>query len=263
MPFTLAHPALVLPLIRPLRRWLSATGLVVGSMAPDFEYFFRLRSNRGHAHNLLALVWFDLPLSLLVIALVHGVVRKPLVRCLPTVLHDRLGWMAEKPWPLTNLWSARVLLAIAIGSLSHLLWDGFTHIGYIADLLPFLKKIVAGRQLLGWLQLISSVLGLLVVGWAIWRLPKVTGPKRLDHIHRQAFWRVNFFLMLVIWVVFLLINQIEGHRLIVPIIVSGISASAAALVLSSAVLRNPWRSAHSSTKSSDSLRDPGRKSRLR
>src|SRR5581483_12465816 len=45
VPFTLAHPAAVLPL---RRRGLVFSALVVGSMAPDFEYFFGLKRPISH-----------------------------------------------------------------------------------------------------------------------------------------------------------------------------------------------------------------------
>ena len=41
MPFTFSHPAAVLPLRLLPRHWFSLTGLVIGSMVPDFEYFLR------------------------------------------------------------------------------------------------------------------------------------------------------------------------------------------------------------------------------
>jgi hypothetical protein len=42
MPFTFAHPAIVLPLKHLPKRWYSLTGLIIGSMTPDFEYFIRM-----------------------------------------------------------------------------------------------------------------------------------------------------------------------------------------------------------------------------
>ncbi|WP_220463965.1 DUF4184 family protein [Adhaeribacter radiodurans] len=41
MPFTFSHPAIVLPLTLLLRKWYSLTGLVIGSLTPDFEYFYQ------------------------------------------------------------------------------------------------------------------------------------------------------------------------------------------------------------------------------
>ena len=97
MPFTPAHPAIVLPLLRRTRRWLSASGLIVGSMAPDLEYFFRLRPGGGAGHALLGVLWLDLPLSLLIIGLFHGIVKKPLIFSLPDFFRFRLEWLAKHP----------------------------------------------------------------------------------------------------------------------------------------------------------------------
>jgi hypothetical protein len=52
MPFTFAHPAVVLPGGYLPKQWLSLTGLVVGSRTPDFEYFFRWRVLSLYSHTL-------------------------------------------------------------------------------------------------------------------------------------------------------------------------------------------------------------------
>ncbi|SEF46838.1 protein of unknown function [Flavobacterium urumqiense] len=41
MPFTFSHPAIILPFLK--NKKLSATALIIGSMSPDFEYFFRMK----------------------------------------------------------------------------------------------------------------------------------------------------------------------------------------------------------------------------
>lgn len=65
MPFTFSHPAIILPLTSSKRQWFSATGLVIGSMTPDFEYFIRMKVQSDFSHTLPGLLWFDLPLGLL------------------------------------------------------------------------------------------------------------------------------------------------------------------------------------------------------
>ncbi|HMG06875.1 MAG TPA: DUF4184 family protein, partial [Mucilaginibacter sp.] len=50
---TFAHPAIVLSFKYFPKRWFSKTGLVIGSMAPDFEYFIRLRVKAGLGFILL------------------------------------------------------------------------------------------------------------------------------------------------------------------------------------------------------------------
>lgn len=86
MPFTISHPAIVLPLTFLPRQWFSLTGLVIGSLTPDFEYFLRMRIKSNYSHTLDGLFWFDLPLGLLLAFLFHNVVRDSLFDNLPISL---------------------------------------------------------------------------------------------------------------------------------------------------------------------------------
>jgi hypothetical protein len=59
MPFTLAHAAATVPLLRLLGSRGVFSALVIGSMAPDFAYFLPLGVRRGQSHGLAAraLLW--------------------------------------------------------------------------------------------------------------------------------------------------------------------------------------------------------------
>src|SRR6185295_14226025 len=112
MPFTfLAHQAPVLPLklLRPAH--VSGTALVIGSMAPDFEYFIRGQPFSTISHTLVGQVVFCLPLTFLVGWLVR----------------DLLGPLLGRFRPTTPILSVRYLACALAGSLSHVAWDGFTH----------------------------------------------------------------------------------------------------------------------------------------
>jgi hypothetical protein len=52
MPFTFSHPAIILPLKYFKKKWFSLTGLVIGSMTPDFEYFVRMRIQSNYSHTI-------------------------------------------------------------------------------------------------------------------------------------------------------------------------------------------------------------------
>ncbi len=49
MPFTFSHPAIVLPFLK--KKHFSATALVVGTMSPDLEYFFRMKIQSEISHT--------------------------------------------------------------------------------------------------------------------------------------------------------------------------------------------------------------------
>src|SRR5215467_2275849 len=97
MPFTFSHPAIVLPLTK-TRLKLSATALIIGSMIPDFEYFIRMRDRSKYSHTLTGIVWFDIPLAVLVCFLFHHVVRNPLFENLPASLRDRFSVYKDFNW---------------------------------------------------------------------------------------------------------------------------------------------------------------------
>src|SRR5688572_21878124 len=126
MPFTPAHPAVVLPLIR--KKWVSATGLIIGSVAPDFEYFFKLSVDSQHSHTLPGLLYFDLPVTLVLSVVFHQVVKQNLIRNSPAFLQRRFQDTLKVDFTrfLASRWLIFTVSAI-IGSASHIFWDGFTH----------------------------------------------------------------------------------------------------------------------------------------
>lgn len=177
MPFTFSHPAIVLPLTFLPRQWFSMTGLIIGSLTPDFEYFLRMRIKSNYSHTIDGLFWFDLPLGLLLAFLFHNIVRDRLFDNLPTFLKSRFSTFKQFDWyeHFKRNWFV-VLISILIGAASHIFWDSFTHDhGYFVQTIPTLQNSVAflGRQIpiLKILQHSSTLLGGLVIVFAIYKLP--------------------------------------------------------------------------------------------
>lgn len=80
MPFTLAHPAAVLPLARSR---LHFPALMLGSMAPDFIYFLYGRPVNGYGHTLVGCVLLNLPLVVLLYAIYRYAVADVFWRHVP------------------------------------------------------------------------------------------------------------------------------------------------------------------------------------
>ncbi|RZK24984.1 MAG: DUF4184 family protein, partial [Hymenobacter sp.] len=179
MPFTFSHPALIIPLLRGQQRfpWLSATGLITGSIAPDFEKFLRLRLASNHSHTLASVFYFSLPVGLLLAFIFHLAVRRSLLTHLPAPLYQRLGRFISFDWlAYFRRYYGGVVFSIIVGALLHLGWDSFTHPSYlVVKLLPKLSEPVGigGEQtpIFFLVGLVSSVFGLLVIGWSVWRMP--------------------------------------------------------------------------------------------
>lgn len=148
MPFTFAHPAIVLPFYK--NRWFSFTALVFGSMSPDFEYFLRMQPYSVYSHTIAGLFFFNLPLVIVISFLFHEVVKGPMLASMPELSRKGLLPLAMTAWRPTS-WRSIVIFAYSalLGSLSHMVWDSFTHQGaYFVDRLPFLQETlhVMGRE---------------------------------------------------------------------------------------------------------------------
>lgn len=164
MPFTPSHALAILPFVRTP---LPVAALVVGSMAPDLPYFAPLGVSREFSHSLLGLVSVDLVISLAALALWFAVLRSPLLDYSP-------GWLRRRMPRSRGLWGSAVpgrpaaislgwlLAALALGMVTHILWDAVTHAG----LAPVLELELGPYELHTWLHLASSLLG--AAGIALW-----------------------------------------------------------------------------------------------
>ena len=178
MPFTLLHPALVLSLRRLPKRWISLTGLVAGSVAPDFEKFAKMKALNYYSHTWLSLLYFTLPVGLVLCFVFHAVVRNPLVLHLPSHMRERLQGYRRFDWQRHfAVYYPAVIASVLIGGASHLVWDGFTHRhGPFARQLPFLDTYwPLGAMRVPGFALISVATSLLALGYmarTLWQLPR-------------------------------------------------------------------------------------------
>ncbi len=182
MPLTFTHPALVLPLARMKSNTWSATGLIIGSMAPDFEYFFRMKAFSAYSHTLWGILYFDLPVTFLLSILFHLVIKGPLFANLPRYFKNRsypllsynfLGYLKEN--------KIAFIISATIGSASHIFWDAFTYReAYFVQFFSSLtRRVDVGEISIGiykFVQYGSTVLGGLIILIYIHFLPKGKNP---------------------------------------------------------------------------------------
>ncbi|RYZ31210.1 MAG: DUF4184 family protein, partial [Sphingobacteriales bacterium] len=101
MPFTLSHPALILPLNFLPKKWVSMTGLIIGSLAPDLQSFLTMDGDKSHTHTWWGILWFCVPVSLLLSFIYHLAIREMLITHLPRffqlkfVRYKDLDWLAR------------------------------------------------------------------------------------------------------------------------------------------------------------------------
>lgn len=181
MPFTLSHPAAVLPL---LRSPFCPAALVCGALAPDVPYFlggagipvsaqswYEPFLNATYSHTLPGLT-VALPFALVLLAL-YGLVRRPAAELLPWRPATEAG--RTDNYPRRAAW---LLLSALIGVLTHLAWDSFTHFdGYVVTHLSVLRSQVVGDLTVARvIQHVSTVGGLAAIAVHLWRRPRPTAP---------------------------------------------------------------------------------------
>ena len=184
VPYTPVHALVALPLAgRRARRALSPALLLwalpaftIGAMVPDAPLFLDVlwpgTDELAHpTHRLLGVVTVDLALTVAFTALWVLVVRGPYLAALPrrTPLSPDVSTRTARPLAI----AAAVAGFAVAGTLTHVLWDDFTHLrGTAVQTWDVLRTPVAGVAAYKYLQHGSSFLGFvalaaLVVRW--WR----------------------------------------------------------------------------------------------
>jgi hypothetical protein len=164
VPYPFAHPLAVLPLVRPMGRFAVPSALAIGSVVPDLWYFVPL-AGRDDSHAVAGLLWFCLPLGLLIYLWFHLVLKEPLIALLSSRLASfTCAGLPRRPW-------SAVLASLLAGALTHVAWDELTH--------------ASGER---WLQHASTLLGsALLAGWIWRRLARVPAqPPRLAAFTRAC-----------------------------------------------------------------------------
>lgn len=190
MPFTFSHAALILPVYH-LNPRLSLTGLMVGSLIPDIEYYIRFKKDLSqYGHNIGGVFWFDLPLAILLSFLFHKVVRNQIIHNSPDYIFRRFALCSNFSW--TKYFRSHymlVIFSILLGVFSHLLWDGALHYYFgesNEENVQFdfgnLDYETSSYRLV---HLINSVLGLVVLFLFVHKMPVIS---RVKKIRFPGFW---------------------------------------------------------------------------
>ena len=189
MPFTFSHPAAVLPLLRDGRGRgpLIASALVAGSLAPDVPYFLESLAPGAYAlgrttHRPWAVPTLDAAIAAGLVAGWHGLLREPLVALLPERWADRAEALTAPVGKRDPYDAAWFTVSAAIGALTHVGWDAFTHPGRAGErLIPALRRDVGGMPMPVALQWVTSAAGLAVLATAGTRLLRreTPAPRRI------------------------------------------------------------------------------------
>ncbi|MGW6688895.1 DUF4184 family protein [Streptomyces sp. NPDC054961] len=204
MPFTLSHAAAVLPAIRRTGRArgpLVGSALVLGSFAPDTFYFADtvvsgVKEYGAFTHAPVGALTADAVLTVALTAC-WLLLREPLIALLPRARRGRVhAFVRGEHWrerrlPSLALW---FYLSSVAGSLTHIVWDSFTHVDrWGMRALPWLGDPLAfGLPLYSCLQYGSSAVAACALLWftatALRRLPPSPAPASVPVLRRAEVW---------------------------------------------------------------------------
>lgn len=237
MPFTFSHPAIILPLKKLPKKYISMTGLIVGSIAPDFEYFLRMKSK--YSHTMSGILWYDLPIGIFLAFLFHNLIKEALINNMPLFFEARFIDLRNFNWNsyFKKNWYI-VIISIIIGICSHILWDGFTHrTGHFVKMFPVLESSVKlfGTKIPIYrgLQHISTLIGGIVVIKVVINLPP--DPNCIFQKGKYKYW---FFLIVSTPIImFYGLSKRIPYYSLWHVIVNFITAFLISLILTSFIFR--------------------------
>lgn len=204
MPLTFAHPAIALPFSRN-SRYLNFLAFVLGTMAPDFEYFLKGRPSAEIGHSYIGFITFNLPILVVVYFIYKLFIHRELIFHIPAFLQEA---------PSPKLASPKLLKAVVFvysalfGMFTHIAWDSFTHVGgfMVRNFSLFMYSFsVFGFNipLYKILQHGSTLFGILaIIGYLFYRAKKnpslenrVTSKQKWSYWSQVAVCSILFFLL--------------------------------------------------------------------
>ncbi|MEU9352983.1 DUF4184 family protein [Streptomyces griseoloalbus] len=188
MPFTLSHAAAVLPAVRADgsgRGPLVPAVLVAGSFAPDMTYYAAsVLSGAMEFGDVTHAFWGVFTVDVLIAWALVGLwllVREPLVALLPRAHQGRAAALLRCGAPRARVRPsllARWYVSAALGALTHVVWDAFTHLDqWGMRVFPVLGREIAGSPLYWYMQYGGSAVAAVVIALFVARALRRTTPR--------------------------------------------------------------------------------------
>lgn len=187
MPFTLSHAAAVLPAVRADgtgRGRLVPAVLVAGSFSPDMTYYAasvlpEAMEFGDVTHSFPGVFTIDVAVAWALVGL-WLLLREPLVSLLPRARQGRTATLLRCGTPrarMTPSLTLRWYASAALGALTHVVWDAFTHHDrWGLRLFPVLDREMGGSPLYWYLQYGGSALAAVVIAGFVYHALRRTAP---------------------------------------------------------------------------------------
>lgn len=206
MPWTLSHPALLLPLRRLTPQPFDFAALVLGSMTPDLGYYINNFPLASFAHTLPGSFIACLPSgALLMVVFYHFC--KPVCYALPAP-HRQALLPCCPIFPTRPVGGLVILYSLLLGTWTHNFWDAFTHEhGWFVVRLPWLQQVachLGSTTVYNYLVLqeLSTLVGFLILllAYRAWlrRQPVTKAAQLSSDRWRYLFWATVALLSLLV-----------------------------------------------------------------
>ncbi|QIB27948.1 DUF4184 family protein [Caloranaerobacter azorensis] len=243
MPFTFAHPSIVLPFASKRNKYLDFTALVIGTMAPDFEYFIYFKPIQIVGHTFLGQFYFNLPIVFILAYIYHYILKEAVILNLPKPYCDKYYYLVKRQWKIDSLSRFIVFCYSAIlGAFTHLIWDSFTHkTGFFVRNIGLLTKYlnIAGIKIPVYkmLQHGSTFLGLTVI--IIYLIAIQDNSVYKNYVQTSKFYKLRFWSgVIIISLITILLKMSQASILLLgEIIVTVIDGIFIGLVIMSMLTR--------------------------
>jgi uncharacterized protein DUF4184 len=202
MPFTLSHPAAIIPFSR--SRLFVFSALITGSMAPDFLYFIPENSWKHFGHTMPGIILVCIPCSLVFLWVFHNFLKCPVLDLLPECLQKRVFPYMTKFHFRPGIHFMKIIISILIGITTHIIWDSMTHpYGFLVKRIAFLNEpfIIIKFEVIKVykiLQHMSTIGGILIIEYFIINLYHESGVIPELHINSFPGKRKNKILLIMI-----------------------------------------------------------------
>ena len=215
------------------------TGLIIGSMAPDFQSFIIPDGDKTQSHTWWGIIWFCIPVSLLIAFVFHLSIREMLISHLPRMFQIKFARYKDFDWisRFKRYWPV-VIVSVLIGGASHLFWDSFSHFNgfFIRDNASLQGNAEIGGKSIEipfLIQYLNSGIGLLIVVIAILQVPRTRNVRIRIVI-------MKYWLIMAVISVFLILFRLESmeNYKLDDLLTSCISALAVALLITSLLFKN-------------------------
>lgn len=186
MPFTFAHPSVVLPLNS---KYFNLSGLILGSIAPDIIYFVLFSPSSNLGHTFLGFILFNLPMCFILNYLFYKYIQELFILTLPNFISSRYLYMIKNKNILSNKADIlKFLYSCLIGMSTHVLWDAFTHkTGFFVQYISLLKNSIIlfniNIPFYKILQHSSTIIGFLIIFIYVY--------KNRDTINKTYYIKIN------------------------------------------------------------------------